>query len=150
MNEMKERESDETKQTSENSAADVALASAAEPRQDTSDETLGARATPEEPAKHGDEEGDGKKGKDKKAKTLDERVLSFAKWSLAGIALLALLAAFVYAISGDSEAGSEIFEFMKVGLLPLAVMILTYYFAKPGGPGRRGPGAQGADGDDAR
>lgn len=65
------------------------------------------------------------------------RVLRLARWSLLVIAAFVVVAAFVYVwaetrkCNGEKAAG-EVFEFVKVGLLPLAVLILTHYFHKEG------------------
>lgn len=89
-------------------------------------------------------------------KSFDGQVLDLAEGSLAVIAVLGVLGAGLYVWSGwggDGDAAGEVFEFVKVGLLPLAVMILTYYFAKQrraeggeGSAGGNGGGGSGADG----
>lgn len=67
-------------------------------------------------------------------------VLRLARRSLLVIAACVVVAAFVYVRAAmeeckAEEAAGEVFEFVKVGLLPLAVLILTYYFRKDDGAG---------------
>ena len=58
-----------------------------------------------------------------------ERLL-FARQVLFALALIALIIAVLYINSGEEGAAAAVFEFVKVGLLPLAVLIVSFYFPR--------------------
>lgn len=64
------------------------------------------------------------------------KVLRLAVWTLAAVGLFAFIFSGLYvwaSLAGMKDgfnALPEIFEFIKVGLLPLAVLILTFYFQR--------------------
>ena len=64
------------------------------------------------------------------------KVLRLGTWTLAAVGLFAFTFSGLYvwaSLTGKKdtfEALPEIFEFIKIGLLPLAVLILTFYFQR--------------------
>ncbi len=64
------------------------------------------------------------------------KVLRLAGWTLAIVGLFAFTFSGLYvwaSLTGKSDSFNalpEIFEFIKIGLLPLAVLILTFYFQR--------------------
>lgn len=67
-------------------------------------------------------------------KTIDEsHRLRFAAWVLGCLFGLVLVVFACYAIWPDNDAIKQIFEFVKVGALPLVTLVIGFYFPSTGG-----------------
>ncbi len=59
--------------------------------------------------------------------------LKFARHVLAGVAVPSILIFVAYAACPDNTALQQIFELVKVGLLPLVTLVISFYFSKTDG-----------------
>lgn len=59
--------------------------------------------------------------------------LKFGKNILIGLFIISLLVISVYMAYPDDKATGEVFEFLKIGVLPLVTLVISFYFPSKSG-----------------
>lgn len=54
--------------------------------------------------------------------------LKFGKSILIGLFIISLFVIFAYMKWPDDKATGEVFEFLKIGVLPLVALVISFYF----------------------